>query len=525
MTTMDADATPLLPRGALEDDGATRERDERGRRRWRRGVAIAALFALGGCAAIASRDLGGRKATTDATTRDRDASEATGGERDDARTRTRTETRAGRRAGRSAGRGTRDGTRDAATATRDARTTATIASTTRERGMWVDAVERVVAADAEDDAEGVETTAATRGRWIPTKARVGGDFDVGEESDDAGREDAEASSDADDAYEANATLRALDDEVWIENYGQAKRRRARAKFLRAHGVDPKTTSGTAAFAALGATRDDCPAAYFAPKVGAASLGGPGASELPEHFAKFSVHATKLAALADQIYILCTECSLGIPEDWRAKTSFVHGFRIDECLKTQGIDHWHKASFSHAHALMDAQKKQHKTVAIIEEDVITRDFADGGVGWRMLLDNLGHVRDTMRLEKDWRTIRVGYRAMFIDRSIESVSKLEGKETCPKDCRCEKKNAFTCIMRQSGCDMRSSDFYLVREAAYQPIIDKIYEGYTVDCEALREVPNQIYITPQLSFQGTLDLKLQTQIQMGEEFMQKCAVGATA
>merc|ERR1712216_817728 len=112
-----------------------------------------------------------------------------------------------------------------------------------------------------------------------------------------------------------------------------------------------------------------------------------------------------------------------------------------------------------------------------EDVITRDFADGGVGWRMLLDNLGHVRDTMRLEKDWRTIRVGYRAMFIDRSIESVSKLEGKETCPKDCRCEKKNAFTCIMRQSGCDMRSSDFYLVREAAYQPIIDKIYEGYTV------------------------------------------------
>jgi hypothetical protein len=44
-------------------------------------------------------------------------------------------------------------------------------------------------------------------------------------------------------------------------------------------------------------------------------------------------------------------------------------------------------------------------------------------------------------------------------------------------------------------------------------------------LREVPNQIYITPQLSFQGTLDLKLQTQIQMGEEFMQKCAVGAAA
>lgn len=29
--------------------------------------------------------------------------------------------------------------------------------------MWVDVVECVVVADAEDDAEGVETTAATRG--------------------------------------------------------------------------------------------------------------------------------------------------------------------------------------------------------------------------------------------------------------------------------------------------------------------------------------------------------------------------
>lgn len=70
--------------------------------------------------------------------------------------------------------------------------------------------------------------------------------------------------------------------------------------------------------------------------------------------------------------------------------------------------------------------------------------DGGVGWCMLLDNLGYVCDTMRLEKDWRTIRVGYRVMFIDRLIESVSKFEGKEMCLKDCCCEKKNVFMCIM---------------------------------------------------------------------------------
>ena len=522
MTSTRGATAPLLPRRASEDDDARREDDERGRRHRRRVVAIAALFALGGCAAIVSGGVGAHARAGTAVERDRDATRGAS----DARASATTEARAGRRrgAGRSAGRRAGGATRDAA-ANDDALETASTASTTRATGgMWIDAVERVNA--AEDDAEGVEASAATRGRWIPTKARAGGDFDVDEESDDdAESEDVEASSDAYDAYDANATPRAIEDDVWIENYAQAKRRRERARFLRAHGVDPKTTSGTTGFAALGATRDDCPAAYFAPKVGAASLGGPGASELPEHFTKFSVHATKLAALANQIYILCTECSLGIPEDWRSKTSFVHGFRIDECLKTQGSDHWHKASFSHAHALMDAQKKNHKTVAIIEEDVITRDFADGGVGWRMLLDNMGRVRDTMRLEKDWRTIRVGYRAMFIDRPIESVSKLVGKETCPKDCRCEKKNEFTCIMRQSGCDMRSSDFYLVREAAYQSIIDKIYEGFTVDCEALRQVPNQIYITPQLSFQGTLDLKLQTQIQMGEEFMNKCAVDAGA
>lgn len=48
---------------------------------------------------------------------------------------------------------------------------------------------------------------------------MGGDFDVGEESDDVECEDVEVLFDVDDVYEVNVMFRALDDEVWIENYG------------------------------------------------------------------------------------------------------------------------------------------------------------------------------------------------------------------------------------------------------------------------------------------------------------------
>jgi hypothetical protein len=78
-----------------------------------------------------------------------------------------------------------------------------------------------------------------------------------------------------------------------------------------------------------------------------------------------------------------------------------------------------------------------------------------------------------------------------------------------------------MRAAGCDMRSSDFYLVRNESMQRIIDGIYKGFTVDCEAMGDVGNQIYLTPQLSFQSNLDININKQLNMSNQFVEKCAV----
>ena len=57
--------------------------------------------------------------------------------------------------------------------------------------------------------------------------------------------------------------------------------------------------------------------------------------------------------------------------------------------------------------------------------------------------------------------------------------------------------------------------------QRIIDGIYKGFTVDCEAMGDVGNQIYLTPQLSFQSNLDININKQLNMSSQFVEKCAV----
>jgi len=164
------------------------------------------------------------------------------------------------------------------------------------------------------------------------------------------------------------------------------------------------------------------------------------------------------------------------------------------------------------------------VAMIEEDVITRDLAGEEDGLKVLYRNMAHMKDAQKQVPDWQTIRLGYRTMFIDRPWESASKIIGDEKCPKMCLCDRVNDFTCVMRSKGCDMRSSDFYLVRKESFDPIIESIYRGHTIDCEALAQVKNQIFVTPQISFQKTLDLSVEKQMELSEKFATACAADSS-
>lgn len=391
----------------------------------------------------------------------------------------------------------------------------------RVDGVWIDSVERVAAAARDaDTGKGVVGTPG-RGQWIQSRSSASA-IASGDDTDD----DSNVNTTWSNVSEATVAeaFREYARDAWIENYAEAKRRERREEYLMKRGIDPKEKA-VHALPKLGATRDDCPSAYTAPPERSLGKEGGGRTEselgkTPAGFTKFSAHSTKLADLADHIYILCMKCSLNIPREWKGKSSFVHGLKIDKCLQTEGVNHWLKASFSHAHAMMDAIKQGYQTIAIVEEDVITRDLADRNEGLRVLYENMAHMRDAMKRTPDWKTIRLGYRTMFIDRPWESTSKIVGDEKCPSVCRCNRLNAFTCVMRDKGCDMRSSDFYLVRKEAFEPIIESVYRGRTIDCEALSQVSNQIFVTPQLSFQSNLDLSLEKQLSLSSAFVQACA-----
>ena len=87
--------------------------------------------------------------------------------------------------------------------------------------------------------------------------------------------------------------------------------------------------------------------------------------------RFQTPARRLAALSDHVYVVCMKCDrIVLPLQWAGKVTTVHGADIDPCYGRAAADHWHKASMSHVHALLDAVKYQYKTVTIVEEDAIT-----------------------------------------------------------------------------------------------------------------------------------------------------------
>ena len=292
-------------------------------------------------------------------------------------------------------------------------------------------------------------------------------------------------------------------------------------------LDDSGVSGVLrSFAALGAGRDECPEAYIAPpaenQAVEASLGAAPGEELLPGFLKFSYHARRIAHLADHIYIICQHCRLNIPPSWRGKTTFVRGKTLDKCIDVSYKDHWHRASYTHAHALVDALNSHHDTVAIIEEDVHTRDVANGPAGLNVLYNHMNNLQETMEKHPDWNILRVGYRPYMFEGKPDCYSKIEQQGVCPKVCRCERVNEFTCIMNHAGCDVRSSDFYLIRTPAMRKLIEGIQKDWTVDCQAMSAIDKQIFVIPQLSFQRNLDINIRKQLDHAEQFSAICAGG---
>jgi len=222
--------------------------------------------------------------------------------------------------------------------------------------------------------------------------------------------------------------------------------------------------------------------------------------------KYSPTFEKLVSMADQVYVLCVDCAeVSVPSAWRDKVLLVDGKRIDDCVEDHHMDHWHRATFSHAIAVSHARARGFGNVAIVEDDArsdFTVVFSDADYeDFATLLKQPG----------SWNFIRLGWRPYALETSIG--------DGCPRQCRCtEVVGARTCAVESSGCDLRSSDAYLVGRSAYNSYIHRLQLG-VVDFDVLQSFDKMVLVNPMVSYQEKLDITMDSQRDLQAAFRHKC------
>jgi hypothetical protein len=233
---------------------------------------------------------------------------------------------------------------------------------------------------------------------------------------------------------------------------------------------------------------------------------------------FSTQISKLLLRIDHVFVLTTDiCEIGLPRSFAGRASCVVGTKIDVCAPNEFIrgpyTHAMKVSFMHAAVLYLAQKANYRHVALIEDDVAVRH----GVFSDNLSPDFGNI-----LNSTWSMIRFGFRPFFLEKT--------SREPCPLECRCYVKQDTArdfCKLTKAGCDMRSSDFYVIHKTSYASLLSKLLDlkqansKRIIDTAPMRSFANQWLILPQVSIQTKLDIPMDYQIGLGALYVKKCVL----
>jgi len=220
-------------------------------------------------------------------------------------------------------------------------------------------------------------------------------------------------------------------------------------------------------------------------------------------------------LADYVYILCVRCdSSGLPLGSTGKTTFVHAHVLDDCLHISHSTHYVKASIAHAHILETASKHTtHAAIAVLEEDTFSEFDYSGYVGSLPTAELLESLRGA-----NWRILRLGYKPFFlIDNTVFTNILPFLPKSCGPECTCSKFHEQACMMYGRGCDMRSSDAYIIRRNALSDLRKAIETGNVIDVHAMQAISPQAFLVPQLNFQS--GQSIQASRQLAETFKDIC------
>ena len=228
-----------------------------------------------------------------------------------------------------------------------------------------------------------------------------------------------------------------------------------------------------------------------------------------------LHVVRFLKEIDHVFLLCLHrCRTTIPSEIVNRSTHVLGSHVDSCapsgLTSGKYEHALKVTFTHAIILQRAIEMRYKHVAVIEDDVL---FLQQSAGKEVMLKN---ILDSQH----WSLLRFGYRPYFLQE--------HGVEPCPATCRCRMESKFSehfCHLESAGCDLRSSDFYVISSRYYKVFQDMLLDTRIpdskriVDVHPMRSLSNQWLIIPQHSFQGKLDIPLDYQVGSAALFVRKC------
>lgn len=221
---------------------------------------------------------------------------------------------------------------------------------------------------------------------------------------------------------------------------------------------------------------------------------------------------------DHIFVLSyTHCKTVIPPELHQSTTCVIGKALDDCAPKDFIrgPHIHamKVTFSHAVILKQALELGLSNIAVMEDDVafIPRSYSA----------DLDQQFSRLFLSNSWSIIRLGFRAYFLESSAIPP--------CPRTCRClfhVSIGDHFCELRKSGCDLRSSDLYILNSRHFiqlQRLLLDLRQANPkriIDVYPMRAFANQWIMLPQVSFQRQLDIPLDYQLGLSALYTSKCA-----
>ena len=245
------------------------------------------------------------------------------------------------------------------------------------------------------------------------------------------------------------------------------------------------------------------------------------SDAMRGFESINDNVDKLLALTDMTYVLAFQ---------NCTTSFKHvrwacarGEYIDSCMADRFSSfvegHGYATSISHAFIIMHAKLNGYRKISIIEDDVEFSTTLDAQV--------VTELRANINGPREWSFVRLGYRPYFLEEQYSSSSREHGNSVffCPTECVCKAIDSTLCHMAESGCDMRSSHFYMINEDEFTHILYNLLDSgnrhRVIDWFVLQGYKNQLYVVDSVATQQQLDIPNELQSGFSSLFKRLCVV----